>query len=96
MYLGRHKVQNVNYDIISTMVVHLFKMSADVSLLLRIFRLDLVGVGPDSVHTPKLCLAYILHFTRFTRNAVNKVSAFAGHIFPGIIASASKCASYPT
>ena len=75
-------------------MVRLFKMAADVCLLLWVFGLDRVKVSLDPVHTPQLGLSNILFSTCFARYAVDNVWTFTGYIFPGYITAACISAGY--
>ena len=76
-------------------MVRLLKMVADVSLLLRIFRLDSIKMSLNSIHASQLCLSYILLFACLACYAIDDIRTFTGYIFPGNITAASESTCYP-
>ncbi len=78
----------MNLDISSPIVVRLFEMAADVSLLFWIFGLDCIKMCLNPVHTPQLSLSHILHFASLASDAINQIWALAGYIFPSYITAA--------
>ena len=86
----------MHFDISSSIVIRLFEMAADVCLLPRIFGLDGVKMCLNPVHTPKFSLSHILHFIRFTRNAINDIQALASDILTSNITAACVSAGNST